>query len=187
MKIAITGSHGFIGSALAYELRLAGHHTIPIVREPIDIDHIMWNPDTGTMDATELESAKIDGVVHLAGVGIAERRWTAFQKQAIVQSRVKGTTLLCETLAKMEKPPEILVSASAVGYYGSRDNAELTETAFPGEDFLAKTCVEWEKCTKAAVDAGIKTAIIRSGIVLDPSGGHFQKCYFPSNWDWADV
>src|SRR6187549_1202882 len=124
MDIAITGSSGLIGTALASSLRADGHHVIPVVRKPRVPDTVQWDPATGTIDAGGLEG--LDAVVHLAGEGIASGPWTAKQRARIHDSRQRGTTLLADALAKLDRKPATLVSSSAIGYYGDRGDEVLT-------------------------------------------------------------
>jgi uncharacterized protein (TIGR01777 family) len=114
-------------------------------------------------------------VVHLAGVGIADSRWTDEQKDRILTSRTAGTTLLAETLAALSSPPRALLSGSAIGFYGDRGDAEIDETVGAGDDFPARVCVQWEQCAQAAVDAGIRVAFLRTGIVQSTEGGALAK------------
>ncbi|MCU1499557.1 MAG: hypothetical protein JWM47_3510 [Acidimicrobiales bacterium] len=169
MDIAITGSTGLIGTALAASLRAEGHRVIPVVRTGGRADTVTWDPAAGSIDAGGLEG--LDAVVHLAGEGIAAKRWTASQRDRIHDSRSQGTSLLCDTLAALDHRPAVLVSGSAIGYYGDRGDEVLTEASPSGTDFLAEVCRAWEAPTVTAAEAGIRTAVIRTGIVLDPSGG----------------
>jgi len=171
MDIAITGSSGLIGTALVSHLELLGHTPIPITRSGSNGIH--WDPARGEIDAASLEG--VDAVVHLAGEGIAEKRWTDAQKAKILDSRVDGTTLLARTLASLTRPPAVLLSGSAIGYYGDRADTQLTETSAPGDDFLADVVVAWEGATAEAEGAGIRVAHLRTGIVLSPKGGVLQK------------
>jgi len=171
MDIAITGSSGLIGTALVSHLEVLGHTPIPITRSGSNGIH--WDPARGEIDAASLEG--VDAVVHLAGEGIAEKRWTDAQKAKILDSRVDGTTLLARTLASLTRPPAVLLSGSAIGYYGDRADTQLTETSAPGDDFLADVVVAWEAATAEAEDAGIRVAHLRTGIVLSPKGGVLQK------------
>jgi uncharacterized protein (TIGR01777 family) len=173
MDIAITGSTGLIGQALTSSLQADGHRVIPVVRSPGRKDAVRWDPAGGTIDAAGLEG--LDGVVHLAGEGIASGRWTDAQRTRIRASREQGTTLLAATLAGLDRPPSVLVSGSAIGYYGDRGDEVLTEEAKPGDDFLAKVCVAWEGATAQAEAAGIRTVHLRTGIVLDAHGGALAK------------
>lgn len=173
MDIAITGSSGLIGQALTTSLRAAGHHVIPLVRSGSTPGTVRWDPNSGTIDAAGLEG--IDGVVHLAGEGIASGRWSDAQRERIRASRELGTQLLANTLAGLQHPPSVLVSGSAIGYYGDRGDEVLTEEATPGDDFLAGVCLAWEAATAPAEAAGIRTVHLRTGIVLDAHGGALAK------------
>lgn len=169
MDVAITGSSGLIGSALATSLRDDGHRVRPVVRSAGGPDTIRWDPAAGTIDAAALEG--VDAVVHLAGEGIASGPWTDAQRARIHDSRSKGTTLLADALAGLAQPPAVLVSGSAIGYYGDRGDEVLTESSSRGDDFLADVCRDWEAPTARVAEAGIRVATIRTGIVLDRSGG----------------
>jgi uncharacterized protein (TIGR01777 family) len=173
VRVAITGSSGLIGSALARSLQHDGHEVLRVVRAGGGPGTIGWDIDRGQLDAAALEG--LDSVVHLAGEGIAEKRWTAAQKAKIRDSRTKGTSLLSETLASLHSKPGVLVSGSAVGYYGDRGDEQLTEASPPGTGFLPEVVVAWEAATSAAATAGIRVAQIRSGIVLDRDGGALPR------------
>lgn len=175
MDIAITGSTGLIGSRLVAELTDRGHRVLRMVRPStgtVDGDTIAWDIASGTIDATGLEG--IDAVVHLAGAGIGDKRWTEERKRVVLDSRVDGTTLLAETLAGLQRPPGVFLSASAVGWYGDTGDRVTDETAEAGtdpDDFQAVVCRAWEAAARPAVDAGVRTAFLRSGAILEPSGG----------------
>ncbi len=171
MRIAVTGSTGFIGSALMHKLDQTGHSPVGIVRG--NGPGIQWDPAAGTIDKAALEG--IDAVVHLAGESVGNKRWSTAQKSQILRSRVEGTTLLATTLAQLERPPRILLSASAIGYYGDRGDQELTERDHAGSDFLANVCVEWEGSTRAASAAGMTVTHVRTGLVLDRKSGGLNK------------
>ncbi len=171
MDIAITGSSGLIGTALVTHLEAAGHRPIRVTRSGSDGIH--WDPARGEIDAASFEG--IDAVVHLAGEGIAEKRWTDAQKARILDSRVDGTTLLARTLAGLDRPPAVLLSGSAIGYYGDRGDTVITETSPPGSDFAAEVSIAWEACTAEAEAAGIRVAHLRTGIVLSAAGGVLGK------------
>jgi hypothetical protein len=174
MEIAISGSSGLIGSALTPALREAGHVVRRLVRRTASAaGDVAWDPDAGTIDRDAL--AGVDGVVHLAGVGIADHRWTPAQKRRILESRTHGTMLLARTLAELEPKPRVFVSGSAVGYYGDGGDEVLTEDSPRAPGFLADVVAAWEAAAQPAVDAGIRTVLIRSGVVLSPKGGAMGK------------
>ncbi|HUP84653.1 MAG TPA: TIGR01777 family oxidoreductase [Acidimicrobiales bacterium] len=173
MRIAVSGSSGLIGSALVARLRDEGHTVVRIVRSAAGDDGVRWDPEAGTIDAAGL--AGVEGVVHLAGEGLGEKRWSPAQKRKILESRVGGTSLLATTLAALDPKPSVLVSGSAVGYYGLRGDEVLTEGSGAGDGFLAEVCVQWEAAVEPATEAGIRTVLLRTGIVLAPKGGAFGK------------
>ena len=175
MDIAVTGASGLIGTKLVARLKGDGHRVVPMVRTPPrpGTDAIVWDPAAGTIDADSLEG--FDAVIHLAGEGIANKRWTAEQKRRILNSRVDGTTLLSVTLAGLNRPPSVLLSGSAIGFYGDQGDTELTEQSPHGDIFLADVCRAWEAATAVAEQAGIRVAHLRTGIVLDPDGGALGK------------
>lgn len=179
MKILVTGSSGFVGSILHARLRSRGERVIRLVRHPpgLNQDQILWDPESGRMDPAVLQG--VNAAVHLAGDPIAKGRWTAAKKRRIRDSRVLGTRLLAETLARLTPPPQVLVCASAVGFYGDRGEEILTEEAGPGTGFLAETAQEWERACRAASDAGIRVVNLRFGIILDPSGGALKMMLPP--------
>lgn len=169
MKIVIAGSSGLIGAALARQLRRDGHDVVRLVRrDPAGDDEARWDPAAGTLDGAALAGA--DGVVHLGGAGIAAKRWSAARKAEIRDSRVNSARLLSETMARLDTPPAVFVCASALGYYGSRDDEVLTESSAQGDDFLAQITGEWEAATQPAAQAGIRVVNLRIGIVLSASG-----------------
>lgn len=171
MKIAITGSTGLIGSTLTPFFSNAGHDVFPMIRP----SH--WDPDRGVIDLAVFQG--VNAVVHLAGENIAGGRWTAARKARIMSSRVKGTRLLSESLASLDHPPQVMISASAIGYYGDRGNEMLSEESEPGEGFLAEVCRQWENATDPAVGKGIRVVHIRMGIVLSAKGGPLEKIVMP--------
>lgn len=179
MKIVVSGSHGLVGKALLKSLTDDGHEVFRLVRhEPIfGAPEIWWDPSEGRIDADHLEGH--DVVVHLAGESIAGGRWTGEKKRKILESRVKGTLLLSESLARLSRPPSVFLSASAIGYYGNRGDELLTEESAPGNDFLAKVCIEWEGATAPAIEKGIRTVHTRFGIILDAKGGALAKMLTP--------
>jgi uncharacterized protein len=179
MKILVSGSSGLIGSALVPLLAAGGHRVTRLVRSRMQsgASQISWDPAAGRLDRAAAEG--FDAVVHLAGENIAAGRWTAKQKARIRDSRVKGTRLVSETMAGLTKAPQILVSASAVGYYGDRGEELLQEESPPGADFLAEVCQEWEAATQPAAQSGIRVVNLRTGVVLSASGGALAKMLPP--------
>ncbi len=174
MKVAITGSHGLIGSALASSLESDGHEVTRLVRgRPAGAHEVAWNPAAGTIDAEALEG--LDAVVHLAGVGIGDHRWTHEHKAAVLDSRVQGTGLLTTTLAGLRRPPAVVASGSAVGFYGDRGDEKLTEESGPGTGFLADVVQKWEASATPATEAGIRVAYLRTGVVQSGNGGALKK------------
>jgi uncharacterized protein len=178
MHILVTGASGLIGSALVSSLTAAGYSVTRLVRRPPQSGEkaVRWDPLTGFIDASALEG--LDGVVHLAGESIDER-WTAAKKVSIRDSRVKGTEVLCEALAQLASPPKVLVSASAIGYYGDRGEEILREESAPGSGFLVEVCRAWEAATEPARQAGLRTVQLRFGVVLSPAGGALAKILPP--------
>jgi uncharacterized protein (TIGR01777 family) len=168
MNVLISGATGLIGSALTQELERGGHRITRLTRSPKGPNDVRWDPDTGTIGGS-LEGH--DAAVHLAGESIAEGRWTASKKRRIMESRKKGTRLLAESIARLPTPPGVMVSASAVGYYGDRGNEVLREDSTPGSDFLAEVCKAWEAAADPAREAGIRVVHPRFGIILSPEGG----------------
>jgi uncharacterized protein (TIGR01777 family) len=173
MDVVISGASGLIGEALTNDLRQRGHRVIRLVRRAPGTDELAWDPPAGGIDADGLEG--IDAVVNLGGAGIGDHRWTDVYKAEIRDSRVRSTTLLAQTLAKLHRRPSVFLSASAVGYYGNRGDEILTETSSGGHGFLSDICQEWEASTGAASEAGIRTVHLRTGIVLSVKGGALAK------------
>lgn len=177
MTVLVTGSTGLLGSALVPFLTDQGHRVIRLVRKDPKPDEVRWHPEAGTIDTAGLEG--LDAVVHLAGENIAEGRWNAAKKARIRDSRVNGTRLLAESLAGLSAPPGVLVSASAIGYYGDRGDEVLREDSPAGSDFLAEACLAWEAAAQPAAQKGIRTVNLRTGIVLSAEGGALAKMLFP--------
>ncbi|HVF23561.1 MAG TPA: TIGR01777 family oxidoreductase [Pyrinomonadaceae bacterium] len=178
MKILISGSHGLVGGALVQSLVKDGHEVVRLVRHnPQAGSEIEWHPNQERLNPQAIEG--FDAVFHLAGESIASGRWDDEKKRSIRESRVKGTTLLSQTLAQLSQPPSVFMSASAIGYYGNRGDEVLTETSGPGNDFLASVCVEWEEATRPAQEKGVRTVLTRFGIILDPDGGALGKMLTP--------
>ncbi|MST35340.1 TIGR01777 family protein [Acidimicrobiaceae bacterium USS-CC1] len=169
MKVAVTGSHGLIGRRLLGELRSAGYEVVRLVRSAEGDAAARWDPEAGTVDVARL--AGVEAVIHLAGVGIGDRRWNPDHKRAVLDSRIKGTTLIARTVAEMEPRPRVLLSASAIGFYGDRDDELLAETSPSGAGFLADVCRQWEAATAPAEAAGVRTVHLRTGIVQSRDGG----------------
>ncbi len=178
MDIAISGAGGLIGGALSESLRADGHRVLRLRRGAVTHeDQIGWDPESGRIDAPSLEG--LDAVVHLAGEGIGEKKWSDEQKQRIRESRVRGTATLAGAIASRELKPGVFVSSSAIGVYGNRGDEVLTEQSAPGDDFLAGVCRAWEAETQTAVDAGVRTVILRTGIVLAAHGGALARMLLP--------
>lgn len=177
MLVALTGSTGLIGSALAPALREAGHEVRALVRrEPSAPEEVGWDPESGSLDPGALEG--VEAIVHLAGENIG-KRWSRATRQRVLDSRVQGTRLLAETAAQLERPPSVLVCASAVGYYGNRGDEVLTERSPRGSGFLADVVDAWEQAAEPARAAGIRTVHLRQGIVLSRHGGALAKLVLP--------
>ncbi len=176
LRIAITGSTGMVGTALSAAFRTDGHDVVPVTRGSAP-GGLHWDPDQGVIDAAGLEG--LDAVVHLAGANLAGGRWTAARKQQLWHSRTDGTTLLCETLAHARRPPKVLISATAVGYYGDRDDEILNEASPPGSDFLARLCLAWEAAAHPARAAAIRVVHPRFGIILSPHGSALDRMVLP--------
>jgi uncharacterized protein (TIGR01777 family) len=177
VNIAISGSHGFIGSAVTESLWGAGHQVTPIVRAESAVETgIAWSAETGYVDRAKLEGN--EAVVHLAGESI-QGRWTPTKKALILESRQKGTRALSEALAQLAKPPRVLVCASAIGYYGDRGDELLREESEPGGGFLAGVVREWEAATEPAAKKGIRVVNLRFGVVLGAEGGALAQMLLP--------
>ena len=177
MKVLITGSSGLIGSVLIESLASNGHEVIRLLRKKFAKDSPVWDPENDVIDLADVRD--IAAVVHLAGDNIAEGRWNDRKKGRIRNSRVRGTKLLAEFFAASEHKPRIIVSASAVGVYGDRGEELVDETSEPGNGFLADVCQQWEGATASAVDAGIRVANVRFGVVLSTAGGALKKMLLP--------
>ena len=177
-KIAISGATGLVGSNLASFLTSGGHQVFRLVRKKTNLpDEIYWDPESNQIEREKFEG--LDAVVHLAGENIAARRWSAAQKKRLLESRVKGTKLISQALASLSNPPKVFISASAVGFYGSRQEQELAENSGPGTGFLAEICQAWEAATESAKARGIRVVNPRIGVVLSPAGGALQKMLLP--------
>ena len=180
MKVAVTGASGLIGSALTASLRAGGDQVVTLVRRtPASASEIAWDPlrhlgglEPGALDGT-------DAVVHLAGAGVADHRWTESYKEEIRSSRVQGTGGLTEFLAAMNQPPAVLLSGSAVGWYGDTGDREVDESAPAGGGFLAGVVREWEAAADPARQAGIRVATVRTGLVISRHGGVLARLLTP--------
>ncbi|MGB4782110.1 TIGR01777 family oxidoreductase [Candidatus Methylomirabilis sp.] len=179
LHILVTGSTGFVGSALVPFLAAGGHRITRLVRVTPEhgIAEVQWDPEAGVIDTARLEG--LDAVVHLAGENIATGRWTAEKKAKIRDSRVDGTRLLCDSLAGLKQPPKVMVCASATGYYGDRGDELLTEESASGTGFLAGVCREWEAAAKPAAQKGIRVVHLRFGMVLSGAGGALARLLQP--------
>lgn len=186
MDIAVTGSTGFIGQRLCAELTANRHRVLRIQRPQTvapngaataDRDVCPWDPTKGTIDTASLEG--IDAVIHLAGEPIAAKRWDDAQKERIRSSRVDGTTLLATTLANLNRPPSVLISGSAIGFYGDTGQVAVDESSRKGDGFLADVVAAWEAAARPAIDANIRTVFARTGIVLSPKGGVIKQLRLP--------
>ena len=184
MNLLVTGSTGLIGNALVDAALGRGDTVTRLVRSSSAVDRsarsgvtdVTWDPAAGTVDTAALvASGPFEGVVHLAGAGVGDKRWNEARKREITGSRTRSTDLIARTIAGLGPMPRVLVSASAVGYYGDRGDESLTEASSAGSGFLAGVCVAWEAATYPAVEAGIRTVLLRTGIVLSSSGGALAK------------
>jgi len=182
VKVAVTGSSGLIGTALVASLRADGHDVIRLVRRPPRAaGELRWDPraaDAGLLSSGSPGPAALDGLgacVHLAGAGVADRRWTARYKTEIRASRILGTRALAGALAKLSPPPATLIAASAIGWYGDTGGQEVDESAPAGPAFLSRLVRDWEAAASPAADAGIRVVHIRSGLVLSPRGGFLAR------------
>ncbi|MGY0062463.1 TIGR01777 family oxidoreductase [Streptomyces sp. LZ34] len=176
MRIAITGSSGLIGTALVRSLRTDGHEVVRLVRRaPRAEDEVRWDPKRQWVDAEGL--AGCEGVVHLAGAGIGDHRWTDAYKKELRDSRVLGTAAVAEAVASLDTPPRVLVSGSAVGFYGDTGERMVDESAPPGEGFLAGLCQEWEEAAAPAQEAGVRTVFARTGLVVAGEGGAWGRLF----------
>ncbi len=177
MNILITGSSGLIGTAFKELLKSKGHDVFGMPRSKQIDTPFYWQPSENFIQYDQ--SIPIDAVVNLAGENIAEGRWNGNRKNIILNSRVQGTQLLSTTLAKLEHKPKVLISASAIGYYGNTCDQTVDEASDSGSDFLSEVSQQWEQATRPAIEAGIRTVHIRTGAVLSPAGGMLNKMLVP--------
>ncbi len=174
MRIAITGASGLIGSALCASLAVDGHTVQRLVRrDPINEAEVQWNPQSGEVDIAALEG--VDAIVHLAGAGVGDHRWTESYKAEIRDSRVLGTTAIASAAGALKTKPRVLVSASAIGFYGDRGDEELTEDSRKGVGFLSDVVADWEAAADPARHADIRVVHPRTGLVVSDKGGAWQR------------
>ena len=179
MNLLLTGSSGLIGNALTRYMGSWGHDIYPLHRNPSSEKKHYWFPEENRIHLDD--EIKLDAVIHLAGENIADSRWTQKKKDRILNSRVHGTRLLAETISALKHKPELLISGSAIGYYGDTGDNIVDENSSRGEGFLSDVASQWEMATQAAEDAGIRTIHLRTGIVLSPDGGVLKKMLLPFN------
>lgn len=176
MRIAVTGTSGLIGSALAASLAADGHEVVRLVRrDPLRPDEVRWDPVAGTVDTAGL--AGCEAVVHLAGAGVGDRRWTEARKRVIRDSRVLGTTAIARAAAALDAPPRVLVCGSAIGYYGDTGDSYADEDSPQGSGFLAELVADWEAAAEPARAAGIRTVHARTGLVVARNGGAWAPLF----------
>jgi uncharacterized protein (TIGR01777 family) len=173
MKIVISGASGLIGTQLVTTLKSSGHEVVQLVRRSAAAGQIMWDPKSAKLDPASLEGC--DAVIHLSGAGIGDKRWSDAYRKEILDSRTATTLLLANTIASLQRKPSVFLSGSAIGIYGARGDEQLTETSAHGTGFLADVCEQWEAAAKPAIDAGVRTVFLRTGIVLSPKGGALKK------------
>jgi len=175
VRIVISGSSGLIGTALVARLRADGHTVVRLVRRPTAAggSEAEWNPAAGTLDPAVIDGA--DAVINLSGAGIGDKRWSDSYKAELLSSRLLTTGLLARTIAAVDHKPAVFLSGSAIGWYGPCGDEQLDETAPAGSTFLADICVQWEAAANPAAEAGVRTALLRTGIVLTPKGGALKK------------
>ena len=174
MKVAVTGASGLIGTALVASLRRDGHEVVRLVRRAArGADEVTWDPAGGTVDLAGLAGS--DAVVHLAGAGVADKRWSTAYKQTILRSRTDSTRTVVQAMLQLDPMPSVFLSGSAVGYYGDRGEEVLLESSARGEGFLSDVVVAWEAETAPAAQAGIRTAMLRTGLVMTRDGGAFGR------------
>jgi uncharacterized protein len=183
MRILISGATGLLGGHLVPFLEKKGHEVVRLLRkhERTTLEKgqtfIAWDPSSDHIDLSSLE--RFDGVIHLAGKSIVEKRWSKQIKRELFQSRCRDTWLLCQALSRVQAKPKVLITASAVGYYGDRGEEELDESASPGKDFLADLCVHWERATDALEHNGTRVLHARFGVILSEKGGMLGKAAAP--------
>jgi uncharacterized protein (TIGR01777 family) len=178
MRILITGANGLVGTALQKVFREKGHEILLASRsEPRDETYLQWSVEEGFSEPAQLEG--IDAVIHLAGESVNGLRWTDDKKKAIRDSRVLGTRNVVDAISKLKQKPKVFVSSSAIGFYGERGDEEVTESSAAGDTFLADVSKQWEGESRRAEDAGIRTVLLRTGIVLSKEGGALGTMLLP--------
>ncbi len=183
MKILITGAAGLIGRSICQSLISDGHQVVVLSRRPspsislTNVNAFQWAPETDPPPPEAWEG--VDAVIHLAGEPVAAARWTDEQKRRIRDSRVVGTRFLVAGMKEARNPPKILISSSAVGFYGARGDEILNESSGPGSGFLSEVCLEWEAEASRARELGARVALVRTGVVLSPTGGALEKMLLP--------
>jgi uncharacterized protein (TIGR01777 family) len=177
MNILITGSSGLIGTALKKSLAAAGHSVFPLIRKNLPGEPFYWSPAEKIIHLDD--SIKIDAVINLAGVNIADKRWNQQRKMQILNSRENATQLLSNALAHLTDKPKVLISGSAIGFYGDSDDESVDEDSPAGSGFLSEVAIRWEQATQPAEQAGIRTVHIRTGVVLSPNGGILKQMMLP--------
>ncbi|MDJ0341198.1 TIGR01777 family oxidoreductase [Streptomyces sp. H10-C2] len=176
MRIAVTGATGLIGTALVHNLTSDGHQVVRLVRrEPAGPSEVRWDPARQYVDTKGLTGC--DAVVHLAGAGVGEHRWTAAYKREIHDSRVLGTAAIAKAVASLDTPPAVLVCGTAVGFYGDTGDRPVDEDSPPGSGFLADLCQEWEAAAEPAAAAGVRVAHARTGLVVSREGGAWGRLF----------
>jgi uncharacterized protein (TIGR01777 family) len=176
MRVAITGASGLIGSALVPHLRSEGHEVFRLVRRSATApDEISWDPATGAVDLTAMQG--VEGVIHLAGAGVGDHRWSDAYKKEILDSRVNGTNTIVRAMTQLDPKPRVLVSGSAIGWYGDTADREVDESAPAGAGFLAEVVQAWEAATEPAHEAGIRVVHARTGLVVAKSGGAWARMF----------